>query len=284
MKLLDNEKLDEISTTIARNAQDLVLDVRLESYSCKMVTNDKKEWKRSIKCPVEGRQLQPLSPPEDFGLSISPQSNTMLRLRHHSEMSNSGCSDNDAEEGGGNHTNNNSNGGNVILVEAVSRRTLFNILALLNQSYPDYDFSQTKSASFRKVAYQDCVASVDDKLVATVHNYGHFREHLWRSIDDSIKIGECKIYSYIPHYSGDPFTEDGCIWSFNFLFFNKVLKRFLFFACRALSKELPPSSHFLELEMPFKLHNNTAPAAAFSTGIWSFEEEEQQQRDAQLQK
>jgi len=27
-------------------------------------------------------------------------------------------------------------------------------LALLNQCYPDYDFSQTKSASFRKVTYQ----------------------------------------------------------------------------------------------------------------------------------
>ena len=66
-------------------------------------------------------------------------------------MSNSGCSDNDAEDPGTVGIN-----GNVILVEAVSKRTLFNILALLNQSYPDYDFSQTKSASFRKVTYQVC--------------------------------------------------------------------------------------------------------------------------------
>jgi hypothetical protein len=44
-----------------------------------MITNDKKEWKKSIKCPIEGRELQPLSPPEDFCLSISPQT---TRLRY----------------------------------------------------------------------------------------------------------------------------------------------------------------------------------------------------------
>ncbi|KAI3420206.1 hypothetical protein GPALN_003525 [Globodera pallida] len=223
MKLLDNEKLDEIATAISRNAQDLMLDVRLESYSCKMVTNDKKEWKKSIKCSVEGRELQPLSPPEDFCLSVSPHS----RLRHLSEMSNSGCSDNDAEEGGG----------QVILVGAVSRRTLFNISALLNQCYPDYDFSQTKSAAFTNVNYQECMTCVDGKLVATVHNYSRIRDHLWKTVDEAIKVTECSIYSYIPRYSADPFTEDGCIWQFNFLFFNKNLKRFLFFACRALCNE-----------------------------------------------
>nr|CAD2184285.1 unnamed protein product [Meloidogyne enterolobii] len=229
MKLLDNEKLDEIATTISRNAQDLLLDLRLESYSCKMVTSDKKEWKKSIKCPVDGRELQPLSPPEESVLSSSPNL-TSVRLRHLSEMSNSGFSDNDTEESGG-------CGDNVILVEAISKRTLFNILALLNQCYPDYDFSQTKSASFRKVTYQDCIVSVDGKLVATVHNYGLLRDILWRTIEDSIKIDECCIYSYIPQYCGDPFTEDGCIWSFNFFFFNKTLKRFLFFASRALCNE-----------------------------------------------
>lgn len=45
-----------------------------------------------------------------------------------------------------------------------------------------------------------------------------------------------KCFSYLPSYSGDPFTEDGCIWSFNYLFHNKILKRFLFFACRGLPK------------------------------------------------
>ena len=36
--------------------------------------------------------------------------------------------------------------------------------------------------------------------MATVHNYGHFREHLWRSMDEAIKIGECSIYRFILHF------------------------------------------------------------------------------------
>ncbi|KAL3120334.1 hypothetical protein niasHT_009262 [Heterodera trifolii] len=253
MKLLDNEKLDGIAMAISRNAQDLMLDVRLESYSCKMVTNDKKEWKKSIKCPVEGRELQPLSPPEDICFSISPHS----RLRHLSEMSNSGCSDNDAEDGGGQQ---------VILVGAVSRRTLFNILALLNQCYPDYDFSQTKSAAFTTVTYQECTACVDGKLVATVHNYSRFRDHLWQTVEEAIKVSECSIYSYIPRYSGDPFTEDGCIWQFNFLFFNKSLKRFLFFACRALRNELKGSELGTDFEETF--------SDALEDQLWNGEEKQ----------
>lgn len=45
-----------------------------------------------------------------------------------------------------------------------------------------------------------------------------------------------KYFSYIPSYNGDPFTEDGVMWSFNFFFHNKTLKRFFFFACRGLPK------------------------------------------------
>lgn len=111
-----------------------------------MITTDKKEWKKSVTAK-NGKDLQPLSPPQDSiftsTLSVSPLSAMNLantnRLRHLSEPSCSG-SDNDTEEG--------------ILVEAVSRRTLFDIVALLNLSYPDYDFSQTKSASFSVVHYQ----------------------------------------------------------------------------------------------------------------------------------
>lgn len=112
-----------------------------------MITTDKKEWKKNV--TAKGKDLQPLSPPQDTFFcspsSISPLANLTnnSRLRHLSEPSCSG-SDNDAEDslGGG------------ILVGAVSSRTLFDIVALLNLSYPDYDFTQTKSASFSLVNFQ----------------------------------------------------------------------------------------------------------------------------------
>jgi hypothetical protein len=40
--------------------------------------------------------------------------------------------------------------------------------------------------------------------------------------------------SYNPDLNSDPFGEDGCLWSFNYFFYNKKLKRIVFFSCRAV--------------------------------------------------
>ncbi|KAH7728326.1 Maf1 regulator [Aphelenchoides avenae] len=195
-----------------------------------MVSTDKREWKRSMKCPTSGgtNDLQPLSPPEEdvrmFSLSVSPFSNlNNTRLRHLSEP---GLSGSDEENQAGN-----------VMVGAVSRLTLFNLGAVLNLSYPDYDFSQTKSASFTLHKFEDVVQNVNGKFCATVNGYLNIRDELWKAVDDAVKIDDCVIYSYIPGYNSDPFTEDGCIWSFNYLLWNKSLKRFLIFACRALCSQ-----------------------------------------------
>lgn len=49
--------------------------------------------------------------------------------------------------------------------------------------------------------------------------------------------------SYNPDLDSDPFGEDGSLWSFNYFFYNKRLKRVVFFSCRsirlALSTSLP---------------------------------------------
>lgn len=42
--------------------------------------------------------------------------------------------------------------------------------------------------------------------------------------------------SYRPDGTSDPFSETGIIWSFNFFFYNRKLRRILFFTCRATCK------------------------------------------------
>jgi hypothetical protein len=37
---------------------------------------------------------------------------------------------------------------------------------------------------------------------------------------------------------GDPFTDDGNLWSFNYFFYNKKLKRILYFTMHATSKTM----------------------------------------------
>ena len=40
--------------------------------------------------------------------------------------------------------------------------------------------------------------------------------------------------SYNPDLDSDPYGEEGTLWSFNYFFYNKKLKRILFFTCRAI--------------------------------------------------
>ncbi len=98
------------------------------------------------------------------------------------------------------------------MCDSISRKTLFDLIAVLNTSFSDYDFSDTKSESFSFVAsaevffwmqifniwiLQDMVHSVDAKLNTVVAAYNNkLRARLWRAINDEIKISECKIYRY----------------------------------------------------------------------------------------
>lgn len=42
------------------------------------------------------------------------------------------------------------------------------------------------------------------------------------------------ILSYNPDLDSDPFGEEGSLWSFNYFFYNKKLKRIVFFTCRSV--------------------------------------------------
>uniref|UniRef100_A0A453DVF5 Repressor of RNA polymerase III transcription n=2 Tax=Aegilops tauschii subsp. strangulata TaxID=200361 RepID=A0A453DVF5_AEGTS len=61
-------------------------------------------------------------------------------------------------------------------------------------------------------------------------------DSMTKAIDEVIKIRECDIYSYNPDSDGDPFLEKGAIWSVNFFFYNRKLKRVVSFRCCCTSK------------------------------------------------
>lgn len=42
------------------------------------------------------------------------------------------------------------------------------------------------------------------------------------------------VCSYNPDLDSDPFGEEGSLWSFNYFFYNKKLKRIVFFTCRSV--------------------------------------------------
>lgn len=62
---------------------------------------------------------------------------------------------------------------------------------------------------------------------------------VWEAIDPVVKIEECDFYSFIPDAEVAPDAEEGNLWSFYYFFFNKRLKRMVFFTCRCVNAMAP---------------------------------------------
>ena len=123
MKLLENSKLEALSSALSIENGDCRVSAQIESYSCKMAGEDKRLFK-SITNDTNPNELTTLSPPQT--LSISPASSY--------SRSYSSADESDHP-----------------LSYACSKKTLYYLVSTLNASFrPDYDFSTAKSDEFSK--------------------------------------------------------------------------------------------------------------------------------------
>ncbi|MCJ1390570.1 hypothetical protein MMC18_003430 [Xylographa bjoerkii] len=148
------------------------------------------------------------------------------------------------------------------LSQISSRRTFAYLIATLNASHPDYDFSHLlRPTDFRR---EKGLRNVMNTLDTTLYNLRprptnsslagppHWSSsttttgpptpggsqpwspRMWRNIDKEMGLNECSIYCYSPEE--DPYDgEEGAIWSFNYFFFNKARKRVCYIYLRGLS-------------------------------------------------
>ncbi|KAJ4455924.1 putative Mod5 protein sorting/negative effector of RNA Pol III synthesis [Paratrimastix pyriformis] len=119
-----------------------------------------------------------------------------------------------------------------------SRQTLINLIATLSLTFPDYDFRHVKPTQFQKELDLSIVKNfVDGNLAEIVEEYApEFRDLLWKTIGTVIDLSGCDLYSFSPDAEADPFTDEGCIWSFNYFFYNRAAKKILFMTARCVSK------------------------------------------------
>lgn len=202
MKYIDIATLARINSFLDNvDVGDLIVRGDLEAYSCKLAGLDKK-LSRSLEGEVAGS-----TPPHgSLELSKSPVGP---------------------------------------LHETTSRRTLVYLILTLNHAYPDYDFSLLRAHHFHK---EESVPAVRDAVAAHLVEVAKvwdatpgFSEEplldcLWAAVDEAISLADCDVYSYKSDMESDPFGEKGGVWSFNFFFYNRKLKRILYFSCRGLSK------------------------------------------------
>jgi len=215
MKLLESTRFEAVNSALNMFTGYCNIIGRIESYSCKMAGYHKQLYKRFHSEPgVSPHDLQVLSAPQSV-LAVSPTG-----CYYSSSISG------DEENQGP-------------LCDTISRKTLFYLIATLNASFqPDYDFSHARSEEFsREPSIQWVMNAVDNNLSATSGDLYNSKLHtqLWAAINDEINLSECDIYSYNSDLASDPFGEDGCLWSFNYFFYNRKMKRIVFFTCRAAS-------------------------------------------------
>ena len=180
------------------------------------------------------------------------------------------------------------------LSQISSRRTFAYLIATLNASHPDYDFSHLlRPADFRREknvkrvmnmldstlsnlrpkyssSFLDQPAHWSNEVLSTVPQTPHGSEkwnpRMWRMIDKEMVLRDCSIYCYAP--DEDPYDgEEGSLWSFNYFFFNKAKKRVCYLYLRGLSiiDSSPPQKTPVKSKRP-------------ASGTWSLDEETSKKR------
>lgn len=105
--------------------------------------------------------------------------------------------------------------------ETASRRTFAYLIAILNASFPDHDFSSLEPTDFLKVSLKSMISKFENSLYSLGKKP---EEWMWEVINSHMDISDCVIYQYSPSRS---FLDDepGCLWSLIWFLFNKKRKR-----------------------------------------------------------
>jgi hypothetical protein len=137
-----------------------------------------------------------------------------------------------------------------------SRRTFAYLIATLNASHPDYDFSQVlRPTDFRRERnLKRVMNTVDSTLLNlrprentnlspaspgtlsgsyTAGSSSAWGPRVWKTIDEHMSLKECSIYSYSPEEDPSD-ADDGAIWSLHYFFFNPIRKRVCYIFLRAI--------------------------------------------------
>jgi len=133
------------------------------------------------------------------------------------------------------------------LSQTSNRRTYAYMIATLNASHPDYDFSHVLRPSdfHRERRVKDVMNNVDSKIYSaqsctmprglqTPGGSLLWGPRMWNLIDAEMDVFNCDVFSYMPEEN--PFDdEETALWSLHYFFFNKSRKRVCYLNLRALS-------------------------------------------------
>ncbi|KAI8874268.1 Maf1-domain-containing protein [Ramicandelaber brevisporus] len=127
------------------------------------------------------------------------------------------------------------------LESKTSRRALFFLLSTLNSAFPDCDFTSVKPDMFtRESSAWYAIGEINTALSSAGGKDIIKESRIWEAVDVAVKLDECEVYSFHPSEAFDPYDDEGgSVWSLNYFFYNKRMKRLVFFTTRCLSHSAP---------------------------------------------
>jgi hypothetical protein len=233
MKFLPLRDFDVVTSALNFSTPDCRVTGGCDLYTTKAAGTDKKLYK-NIECSLESQHAALIK----FGASLSPpQREEMADSLNLSRSSPFGP-----------------------LSEISSRRTFAYLIATLNASHPDYDFSHVlRPTDFRRERnLRRVMASIDNTMSSvrphnssllppTLRAYSSspstatslpvsspaWGPQMWSMIDQEMTLKDCTTFSYQP--ADDPFDGDeAAIWRIHYFFFNKAKKRVAYLYVRGL--------------------------------------------------
>jgi len=211
MKFLPLRDLDSINRALSFDTPDCRVIGGCEIYTTKAAGGDKKLYK-NVSATIANRYEADLRLSESLSPPDHPMESRAVYQSLHSPFG--------------------------PLDQSTARRTFAYLIATLNASHMDYDFSSVlRPSDFRK---ERSVRKVINTFNTTLLNIGvsvsTSLPRLWETIDAQMDLKNCLIFSYAPDdIENDPYGEDGLIWSCVYFFFNKHRKRVCYLSLRGIS-------------------------------------------------
>ncbi|KAK4201620.1 putative repressor of RNA polymerase III transcription [Triangularia verruculosa] len=234
MKYLSLPTFDRVTSALNFDTPDCHITGSCDLYTTKAAGSDKKLYK-NISQSLESQHAALLK----FDATLSPPQRSSMAASLNLERSSPFGS----------------------LNEVSNRRTFAYLIATLNASHPDYDFSRVlRPGDFKRENVLRSVMTHIDNTLRSVRPSGNYLDpmaaygspsskvsefdtgispsppwgpEMWSLIDKEMDLQDCSIFSYQP--ANDPFEDDECaIWSFHYFFFNKALKRVCYIHVRGV--------------------------------------------------
>lgn len=136
------------------------------------------------------------------------------------------------------------------ITEPASRRTFAYLIAILNASYPDHDFSNLEPTDFIRSSLKSFISKFENSFYSLGKQP---EEWIWEVINSHMTMSDCVVYQYSPSKS---FLEDepGYLWSLMGFLFNKKRKRVAFIYL--ISSRLKSMSNEISDDFTFSTNPN----------------------------